>query len=399
MPLMPQLASLDDNVLDPISRKGQEDVYEQLADLLASIDPEFEKDFEPRYSIEAFFERLGKKGDFWNGFEIYKGMSIPRKTFDDLEKVADAIEEVQKQLEQNIRNEKFFAKDNLKYLYETAKKNFVGNQSSTDLLNLTFYRYGNHLFDPNVDHWPYIIPDLVWDRVVAFPVVWKESDGVHGVPESEAQKSWECAEKFYDCLLAGYHNQKVRLLGATFTRLSLQRYFVFCVLSLKTLKNKVKKTGRKAGLIRTYQMQRLQSWVDAYRLAFKKNSDLLDIRLLHCALYGFVKENNDKKTIAPGICVTCDPIRDVEARLSLCVGAHKTLTEQVDGWNLPLCPGRIICLKYEGMKFAHVKTIDVQSFVAEYYSFKNKWTGWQFNAKLFCRLFLEQMKRWFGASK
>lgn len=118
------------------------------------------------------------------------------------------------------------------------------------MLNLTFNRYGNNLFDSNVDHWPYIIPDLVWDRLVAFPVVWKESDGVHGVPEPEAQQAWECTEKFYNCLIAGYHNQKVRLLGATFTRLLLQRYFVFCILALKTLKNKTKKTGRKAGSMR-----------------------------------------------------------------------------------------------------------------------------------------------------
>lgn len=396
---MPQLAFLDDNVLDPISRKGQDDVYVQLEDLLASIDSEFEKGFEPCFSIEAFFERLGKEGDFWKGFDIYKNLSIPRKTFEDLKKVADAIEGVQNQLVQNIKNEKFFAKENLKYLYETAKQTFVGNHSSTDLLNLTFNRYGNHLFDPNVDHWPYIIPDLVWDRLVAFPMVWKDSDGMHGVPESEAQQAWECAEKFYNCLLAGYRNQNVRLRGATFTRLTLQRYFVFCILSLKILKNKIKKTGGKAGLIRRYQMQRLKSWVDAYRLAFKKNSDLLDVRLLHCALYGFVKENGDKKRIAPGVCVTCDPIGDIEARLSLCVGAHKTLTEQVNGWDLPLCPGRIICLKYEGMKFVHVKTIDVQRFVTEYYSFKHKWTSWLFNAKLFCRLFFEEVKRWFGVSK
>jgi hypothetical protein len=112
-----------------------------------------------------------------------------------------------------------------------------------------------------------------------------------------------------------------------------------------------------------------------------------------------IKRPFDKKRIAPGVCVTCDPIRDIEARLSLCIGAHKTLTEQVNGWDLPLCPGRIICLKYEGMKFVHVKTIDVQRFVTEYYSFKHKWTGWLFNAKLFCRLFLEEMKRWFKVSK
>lgn len=396
---MALLVFLDDNVLDPISRKGQDNIYAQLADLLASIDFEFEKGFEPCYSIEAFLERLGKEGDFWDDFDIYEGMSIPRKTFDDLEKLADAIEEIQKQLEQNIRNEKFFAKDNLKSVYEIAKNIFVGNQSSIDLLNLTFYRYGNHLFDPNVDHWTYLIPDLVWDRLVVFPVVWKESNGVHGVPESEAQKSWECAEKFYNCLLACYHNQKVRLLGATFTRISLQRYFVFCILSLKILRNKVKKAGKKVGLIRRYQMERLQNWVNAYRLAFKKNSDLLDTRLLHCALYGFVKENGSEKMIAPGVCVTCDPVRDVEARLSLCVGTHKRLTEQVDGWNLPLCPGRIICLKYEGRKFIHVKTIDVQHFITEYYSFKNKWAGWKFNAKLFCGLFFEQMKRWFRISR
>lgn len=95
---MTQLTFLDDNVLDPISRKGQDDVYAQLEELLASIDPEFEKGFEPCYSIEAFFERLGKEGDFWKGFDIYKDLSIPRKTFDDLKKVADAIEGVQNQL-------------------------------------------------------------------------------------------------------------------------------------------------------------------------------------------------------------------------------------------------------------------------------------------------------------
>lgn len=113
----------------------------------------------------------------------------------------------------------------------------------------------------------------------------------------------------------------------------------------------------------------------------------------------FVKENGDKKRITPGVCVTCDPIRDIEARLSLCIGAHKTLTEQVNGWDLPLCPGRIICLKYEGMKFVYVKTIDVQRFVTEYYSFKHKWSGWLFNTKLFCRLFLEEMKHKLGISK
>ena len=46
-----------------------------------------------------------------------------------------------------------------------------------------------------------------------------------------------------------------------------------------------------------------------------------------------------------------------------------------------------------------VSVIDVQRFVTEYYSFKHKLTGWLFNAKLFCRLFLQQMKRWFGVSK
>lgn len=388
--------------MDPISKRGQDDVYVQFTNLLASIDPNFKiNDFGHCYSIEAFIERIGKEGDFWKGFDIYKGTSIARKTFDDLEKVASAIEDIQKQLELNIRNEQFFARNNLKYLYETATRTYVGNKLSTDLLNLTFYRYGDNLFDPSVDHWQYLIPDLVWDRLVAFPVVWSESDGVHGVPEAEASKSWECANKFYNCLFAGYHNQKVHLFGATFTRLTLQRYFVFCILSLKTLTDKVKKTrkkkGKKAGLIPTYQMRRLQSWVNAYRVAFKKNSDLLDVRLLHCALYGFVKENGNEKTIAPVVCVTCDPIGDLEARLSLSVGAHKSLTKQVAGWDLPLCPGRIICLKYEDMKFVHVKTIDVQKFISDYYSFKNKWAGWKFNAKLFSSLFFEQVKRWFSS--
>ena len=95
--ILPLLAFFDDNVLDPISRRGQDDVYEQLEILLASIDPEFKKDFEPCYSIEAFFERIGKKGDFWEGFNIYNETSIPRNAFEDFEKVADAIEEIQMQ--------------------------------------------------------------------------------------------------------------------------------------------------------------------------------------------------------------------------------------------------------------------------------------------------------------
>ncbi|MBN9376767.1 MAG: hypothetical protein BGO14_00160 [Chlamydiales bacterium 38-26] len=50
------------------------------------------------------------------------------------------------------------------------------------------------------------------------------------------------------------------------------------------------------------------------------------------------ERNGDKKRIAPGVCVTRDPIRDIEARLSLCIGAHKTLTEQVHGWDLNCVP-------------------------------------------------------------
>ncbi len=386
------LIFLDDNVLDPISRKGQENVYAQLENLLASLEPELEKGFTPRYSIEAFFERLGKEGDFWDGFDIYKNTAMPKKTFEDGEAIAAAVGTIQKQLETNIRNEPFFSKNNLKSLYDASKAGFVGNQLSGDLLNLTFYRYGDHLFSPDVDHWPFIIPDLVWDRLVAFPVAWSESNGVQGVPDAEAQKAWKRAEKFYDCLTATYHNQNGRLLGAAFARLTLQRYLVFCVLSLKRLKWQVKQSKRSASIPLTYQMERLQSWVNAHRLAFKKNSDLLDIRLLHCALYGFVPEKGSKKEPISGICVTCDPVGDVEARLSLSVGAHKMLSEQVDGWNLPLCAGKIICLKYENRTFVHVKTIDVKCFIQEYYGWKNKWTGWKFNTKLFGRIVWSRIK-------
>ena len=93
---MPPLVFLDDNVLDPISRKGQENVYAQLEDLLASLEPELEKGFTPRYSIEAFFERLGKEGDFWDGFDIYKNTAIPKKTFEDGEAIAAAVGTIQK---------------------------------------------------------------------------------------------------------------------------------------------------------------------------------------------------------------------------------------------------------------------------------------------------------------
>lgn len=395
---MPPFVLLDDNVLDPISRKGQENVYAQLEDLLASLEPEFEREFKPCYSIEALFERLGKEGNFWDGFDIYKNTAIPKETFEDREAIALEIDIIQKQLETNIRNEPFFSKNNLKSLYEAAKEGFVGNQLSEDLLSLTFYRYGDHLFSPDVDHWPYIIPDLVWDRLVAFPVVWSESNGVHGVTHAEAQKAWKQAEKFYDCLFATYHNQNGRLHDAPFARLTLQRYFVFCVLNLKHLKWQVKNSKRSASISLTYQMEKLQHWVNAYRLAFKKNSDLLDIRLLHCALYGFIPEKENKKEPISGVCVTCDPLGSVEARLSLFVGTHKTLMEQVDGWNLELCSGKIICLKYEDRKFVHVKTIDVKHFIREYYGWKKRWAGWNFNAKLFSRIVGARIKGALGFS-
>lgn len=389
---MPPTLSLDNNVIDPISRKDQENIYTQFADLLVSLEPELKKEFEPHYSIEAFFERLGKEGDFWDGFDIYKNTTIPKKTFEDREAIAAAVGKIQKQLETNIKNEPFFSKNNLKSLYDAAKTEFVGNQLSGDLLNLTFYRYGDHLFSPDVDHWSYIIPDLVWDRLVAFPVAWSELNGVRGVLEAEAQKAWERAEKFYDCLIAMYHNQNGRLLGAAFARLTLQRYFVFCVLSLKRLKWQVKQSKKSASISLTYQMEKLQSWVNAHHLAFKKNSDLLDIRLLHCALYGFISEKGTKKEPISGICVTCDPVSTVEARLSLCVGAHKMLSEQVKEWNFPLCAGKIICLKYENLTFIHVKTIDVKRFIQEYSGWKNKWIGWKFNAKLFGRIVWSRIK-------
>lgn len=393
---MPPLVFLDDNVLDPISRKEQENVYEQLEDLLVLLEPELKKAFKPQYSIEALFERLGKEGDFWDGFDIYKNTAIPKKTFQNGEAIATAVGTIQKQLETNIRNEPFFSKNNLKSLYDAVKAEFVGNQLSGNLLNLTFYRYGDHLFSPDVDHWSYIIPDLVWDRLVAFPVAWFESNGVQGVPDAESQKAWERAEKFYDCLMAMYHNQNGRLHGAAFARLALQRYFVFCVLSLKGLKWKVKQSKRRASIGLTYQMEKLQSWVNVHRLAFKKNSDLLDIRLLHCALYGFVPEKGSRKEPISGICVTCDPVGVVEARLSLSVRAHKMLTEQVDGWNLEPCAGKIICLKYEDRKFVHVKTIDVQRLIRKHYGWKNRCAGWKFNAKLFGRIVWSRINQVLG---
>lgn len=58
----------------------------------------------------------------------------------------------------------------------------------------------------------------------------------------------------------------------------------------------------------------------------------------------------------------------------------------------PLCVGKVICLRYENRTFVHVKTIDLKCFTQKYYGWKNKWTGWKFNTKLFGRIVCSRIK-------
>lgn len=74
--IVPPLVLFDDNVVDPICRKGQEKIYDQLSDLLCSLNPIFENGFDPCFTIEGFLERIGK-GTIWENITVYQGVSIP----------------------------------------------------------------------------------------------------------------------------------------------------------------------------------------------------------------------------------------------------------------------------------------------------------------------------------
>jgi len=383
------LGYFDDNVLDPISRKGQEEVYNQFADLLSIIEPNMANGFEPCYTVAGFFERIGE-GNLWEKVNIYEGTSIPLESFDNRERLADEISKISNEIIDRIKNHEFFSKHNLNNIYQKSCVDFVGNNNSNDLLNSTFYRFGSAICSSEEDHFSLIGRDLWWDRLVAFPVLW---DRPENIQDKAAKEIWVRAEKFYDCLFAAYHNQKLIDFGAPFTRLLLQRRFIDHFLRLKNLKHERKKTRWLRRLLNLYRIRRLEGWVKKYRWAFKFNIDLVDVKLLHFAIYGFSIFN--KEGIAerrPGICVTCDPIEVVEQRLFLCMGSHDELSRRVDGWDLSLCPGKIICLSYQNFKFSHVKTIDVKKFFEEYSSRRNRLNGLKFKLRLFIGVVKESIK-------
>ncbi len=383
------LVLFDDNVVDPISKKGQEAIYDQLSDLLCNLNPIFENGFDPCFTIEGFLERIGK-GTIWEKITIYKGVSIPLAAFSDGKKLADQIDKISKEMLQNIRSHEFFSKENLNTLYQESC-NFVGNKKSTELLNNTFYRVGKMICDPKENHLKLIEWNLLWDRLVVFPVLWECPEWIE---DKIANETWLQAEKFYDCLFATYHNQHFINSDAPFTRLILHRRFINHIFRLKHLKHENKKLRGLKRLLNLYQIRRLEMWVKQYNWAFKPNSDLLDIKLMHFAIYGFssgsMKGDSKRREV---ICVTCDPIESIELRLALCQGTHKELSQQVTGWNLPLCPGTIICLNYgANRKFSHVKTINVQQFFSEQNKLKTKIGNLKFKINLFVKVF----KEWLG---
>lgn len=382
------LLFLDDNVFDPISRRGQESTYEQLADLLGVVESTLTNGFDPCYGVPSFFERIGA-GNCWEKVNVYEGISIPLKAFEDKEELANQVFKISQELFDKIKSHAFFSQINLTELYEKSCSNFVGNEKSDELLNRTFHRFGKAIcYQEN--HLNLINYDLWWDRLVAFPLLWNKLENVQ---ELRAKETWLRAEKFYDYLFAIYHNQNLIHSGAPFTRLVLHRRLVHHLLRLKYLRHERKSARWINKLTLLYQIRQLEGWVKKYKWAFKPNSDLVDIQLMHFALFGFSilnKENSSDRV--SGVCVTCDPIEVVEQRLFLCLGSHNELTQRVEGWNLPLRPGKIICLRYQNYKFSHVKTFDVAKYLEECNSWKNWINGLKFKLKLGIAILKESIK-------
>ncbi|MBP7074625.1 MAG: hypothetical protein KBA81_04495, partial [Rhabdochlamydiaceae bacterium] len=385
----PPLVLFDDNVFYPISKKGQEHIYDQLSDLLCSLSPIFENGFDPCFSIEGFLERIGE-GTLWEKVDIYNGISISLSAFSDREKLADEIGKVSKEILKSMYSNEFFSKENLNKIYQKSS-NFVGNEKSSGLLNNTFHRVGKLICNPLEDHLKLIGWDLLWDRLVAFPVLWTHPDEIENVI---AYETWLQAEKYYDVLFAMYHNQKFIDSDAPFTRLILHRRFIDLILRLKHLKQVHKKLWAIGRLLNLYQIYRLTAWVKQHKWAFKPNSDLLDVKIMHFATYGAsvgIEKGVSKRR--PVICITCDSVEVIEQRLALCHGSAKDLCQQVKGWHLPLCPGIIICLDYGvDRKFSHVKTINVQQFFEERNKLKTKTNNLKFKVNLFAKVFRE----WIG---
>ncbi len=375
------LMNFDTNVLKPISQRGHEEAYDQFMKLLSKIEPNIGNQFIPYYAATNFFEQIGK-GNLWGEINIYEKLSIHCDTFNDKKKLAEKISEITEEIIEKIKNHDFFSKKNLINLYKNACSDFIGNTKARDLLKETFHRFGKEICDLKTDHLNLIASNLFWDRLVVFPVYWKKPEYIQ---DKLAKDTWSKAEKFYDCLLASYHNQKLINLDIPFTRLLLHRRFIDHLLKLKHLRHERKNSRWLKRWINLYQINHLKVWIEEYRWAFKPNNDLVDVELLHFAIYGiFNKENVLERR--PMICVTCDPAKVVEARLFLCMTSNNELNQQVKGWNLPLCPGRIICLNYQNSKFSHVKTIDVQKFFQEQCNFKNRFNRIKFKLRLFVNI-------------
>ena len=386
--IVPPLVLFDDNVVDPICRKGQEKIYDQLSDLLCSLNPIFENGFDPCFTIEGFLERIGK-GTIWENITVYQGVSIPLSEFSDGEKLADQIDKICKKMLHNIRSHEFFSKENLNALYQESL-HFVGNKNSAEFLNNTFHRVGKMICDPKEDHFKLIEWSLLWDRLVAFPILWERPEWIEDKIANEIRVQ---AEKFYDCLCATYHNQNFINSEAPFTRLILHRRFISHILRLKNLKYKNKKNRGFRKLLTLYQIRRLEIWVEQYKWAFKPNSDLLDVKLMHYVIYGFSNDSAGDSKRREGICVTCDPIESIELRLALCHSSHQEFSHQVIGWDLPLCPGTIICLKYDAdRKFSHVKTINIQQFFSERNKPSTKIRNFRFKINLFAKVCREWLR-------